>query len=144
MSDQVTVNGVLYDWESLTVVGPQGTFIGITEISWKSKQEKENRYGKGGAPRGVGRKNYEPEASITLDPDEFERLRQALGGTVYRKAFLVELNMAPPDAPSSSVTLKGCMVNDIDQSAKQGEGKIEVKCSLRVGMILRDGVAEYE
>ncbi len=144
MNDKVTVNGVLYDWECLTVVGPQGTFIGITEISWKSKQEKENRYGKGGAPRGVGRKNYEPEGSITLDPDEFDRLSSALGGSVYRKSFVLEINLAPLDAPSSAITLKGVMVNDIDQSAKQGESKIEIKCSLRVGMILRDGVAEYE
>lgn len=144
MADQITVNGVLYDWESVTVVGPQGTFIGISEITWKSKQEKENRYGKGGAPRGVGRKNYEPEASMTLDPDEFDRLRGALGGSVYRKAFLIEITMTPPDAPKSSVTLKGAMINGVDESAKQGEGKIEIKCDLRVGMILRDGVAEYE
>lgn len=144
MDAKITVNGILYDWECVTVVGPQGTFIGITEITWKSKQEKENRYGKGGAPRGVGRKNYEPEGSITLDPDEFDRLRLALGGSVYRKSFVLEVNMAPPDAAASAVTLTGVMVNDIDQSAKQGESKIEIKCSLRVGMIRRDGVAEYE
>lgn len=143
-TEKIAVNGVLHDWESVTVVGPQGTFIGITEIAWKSKQEKENRYGKGGVPRGVGRKNYEPDASMTLDPDEYDRLVAALGGAPYRKSFIMEIHMEPPDATSSSVTLQGVMINDLDQSGKQGESKVEIKVSMRVAMILRDGTPEYE
>ena len=143
MSGKINVNGVLHDWESLTVVGPQGTFLGITSISWKSSQEKANRYGKGGVPRGVGRKNYEPSASMTLDKDEFERLCAALGGNYNRARFIILVYMDPLDASPSATMLEDVMINSVDESAEQGSEKIEVKLDLRVGMIKRNGQAEY-
>lgn len=143
-TDTVTVNGVLHDWESLTIVGPQGTFIGITEISWKSKQEKTNRYGKGGVPRGVGRKNYEPEASFTVDTDEWDRLTAALGSPYYRQKFNIVITFEPPDAPPSTVTLVACRINGVEDGAKQGDDTIPKKVDLNLQMIKRDGQAEYD
>lgn len=141
---KITVNGILHDWESITVVGPHGTFLGISEITWKSAQTKENRYGKGGVARGVGRKNYEPEASVTLDTDEFNRFEGSLANGLYRTRFNLSITLEPPDSPAESVDLVSCYVNDVDDGASQGDEKVEKKLSLRVGMIHRNGRPEYE
>ena len=140
---EVTVNGVLHDWECLTIVGPHGTFIGIQEINYKSKQEKKNRYGKGGVPRGVGRTNYEPEGSMTLDTDEWNRLSQSLGAEFYRAKFNIVVSLEPPDSPSTVDTLVDCMINSVEDGAKQGDDNIPKKVDLRIGMIKRDSNPEY-
>ncbi|GKT37715.1 hypothetical protein ADUPG1_003653, partial [Aduncisulcus paluster] len=49
------INGASHDWASVTITGPQGTFVGITEINWKSSQKKKRTYGKGLLPRGAAR-----------------------------------------------------------------------------------------
>lgn len=143
MADKVMVNGILHDWESLTIVGPHGAFLGITEISWKSKQEKKLRYGKGGVPRGRGRANYEPEASITIDTDEYTRLSAALGGDIYRKKFPIVITSTPPDALPDVTELKGVMINSVEDGAKQGDDTIPKKLELSVMMIARNGINEY-
>ena len=140
----ITINGVLHDWESVTVVGPQGLMIGINEISFSSKQEKKNRYGRGGTPRGVGRSNYEPEAGMVLDTDEWGRMQLSLGMKFYRKKFPIVITITPPDAIPEVTILKDCMINGVEDSMKQGDDNITKKLSLRVGMINRNGVDEYE
>ena len=80
---------------------------------------------------------------MTLDKDEFERLCAALGGNYNRARFIIVVHMDPPDASPSVTTLEGVMINSVDESAEQGSEKIEVKLDLRVGMIKRNGQAEY-
>jgi len=71
------INGVNYSWGNLAVVIFGNVTIGITEISYKRKQEKTNNYGAGNEPisRGYGRVEY--EGSITMYVDEWKRIIQA-------------------------------------------------------------------
>ncbi len=140
----VRINGVLHDWERVTVTGPQGTFIGITDISWKVKKEVKLRYGKGSIPRGYGRGNYEPDGSMTLDQDEFTRLNKAVEGGVLRRPWDLTIVCEPEGADKVTRVLKGLWVTGIDESAKQGEDNaMQTKLDFVVLMIERDGQPDY-
>ncbi|MDY0348767.1 MAG: hypothetical protein RBR13_08050 [Tenuifilaceae bacterium] len=114
------VNGNLYDWESVEIMLPGGLAIGVTEISYNDERAIEARYGKGATPRGWGRKNYKAAGSMSLDRDEFERLRAALGGSVYKaKPFPIIAKYGNDDQPVVVDTLPDCMVTKQDTSGKQ-------------------------
>jgi hypothetical protein len=68
------INGVNYSWGSVTLTLFGVPVIGITKISYKRTQKKENNYGWGQEPisRGYGNKEY--EGSIELYTDEWKRI----------------------------------------------------------------------
>lgn len=74
MATTAIINGVNYSWGNLSVVLFGNVVIGITKISYKSKQEKTNNYGHGYQPvsRGYGR--YEYEGSMELYVDEWKKI----------------------------------------------------------------------
>lgn len=74
MANTALINGVNYSWGNLNVVLYGNIVIGITKISYKSKQEKTNNYGWGQKPisRGYGR--YEFEGSMEMYIDELKKL----------------------------------------------------------------------
>lgn len=114
------INGNLYDWESVEIQLPNGVVVGMTEIAYNDERTVEGRYGKGGKPRAYGRKNYKAAGSGTMDKDEFERLRKALGGKIYRaKPFPIMVSYANDDQPTITDTLPDTMINKVDTSAKQ-------------------------
>lgn len=116
----MAINGNLYDWESVEISLPNGVAVGIQEISYSDERPIEPVYGKGAVPRGYGRKNYKASGSLTLDKDEFERLRSAQGGTVYNKTpFSISAAYANDDQDTVTDTLPDCMVTKADTSAKQ-------------------------
>lgn len=117
----MAINGILYDWESVEVQLPSGVAVGITDISYNDERGVEPRYGKGSKPRGVGRKNYKGSGSLTLDKDEYERLREALGGSAYKATFDVVASYANDDQPAVTDTLPDCMISKQDTSAKQDD-----------------------
>lgn len=119
------INGNYYDWESLEVQLPNGVAVGITEINYNDERGIEARYGKGAIPRGYGRKNYKAAGDMTLDKDEADRLRSALGGTVYNKEpFTVVCAYANDDQPTITDTLPDVMVIKTDTSAKQDDENV--------------------
>lgn len=118
----MAVNGNQYDWESVEIQLPSGVAIGVTEIGYSDERGIEARYGKGGTPRGYGRKNYKAEGNMTLDRDEFERLRSALGGSVYKGApFNVVVSYANDDQDTVTDSLKDVKITKSDTSAKQDD-----------------------
>lgn len=70
----VLINGVNYSWGSVTLILFGVPVIGITKISYKRSQKKENNYGWGQDPvsRGYGNKEY--EGSLELYTDEWKRI----------------------------------------------------------------------
>lgn len=116
----MAINGNLYDWESVEIQLPGGVAVGVEEISYSDERPVEPRYGKGSTPRGFGRKNYKASGSLTLDKDEFERLRTALGGSVYNTApFPLVVSYANDDQAAVTDTLPDVMITKQDTSAKQ-------------------------
>ena len=116
----MTVNGNLYDWESVEVQLPGGVAVGITNISYSDERPIEARYGKGNVPRGYGRKNYKATGSMELDRDEAEALREALGGSVYNsKPFQIVVSYGNDDMPTVTDTLPAVKITKNDTSAGQ-------------------------
>ena len=68
------INGVNYDWGSISVILFGVPIVGITKISYKAAQKKENNYGQGRKPisRGYGQITY--EGSIEIYTDEWKRI----------------------------------------------------------------------
>ncbi|XPV77688.1 MAG: hypothetical protein ACNI27_07155 [Desulfovibrio sp.] len=115
------VNGNQFDWESVEVQLPSGVAVGITDIAYNDERGIEARYGKGSRPRGFGRKNYKASGSITLDRDEAERLRTALGGSFYKGApFTIVASYANDDQETITDTLPAVKITKTDTSSAQG------------------------
>lgn len=117
------INGNLYDWESAEIqLSSVGATIGITELNYSDERPVEARYGKGAIPRGYGRKNYKASGSMTLDKDEAERLREALGGSFYQTGpFPIIASYGNDDQPTVTDKLPDCMITKADTSTKQDD-----------------------
>lgn len=120
----MSINGIQYDWESVEIQLPSGIAIGLTEITYNDEQSIDPRYGKGSIPRGYGRGNYKAGGSMTMDLDEYERLKNELGGSVYQAdPFVIVVSYGNDDQPTVTDTLPDVKITKTDTSAKQGETK---------------------
>lgn len=145
MSEEtVNVNGRSHDWASLTVTGPQGVMVGITEVNWKSSQKKKRTYGKGLLSKGATRANYEASIDLTIDYDEYKDLLESLNNGIYDSVFDIALVFEPSGGNKREVILKGIMVDSKDESAKDGDGELSVKLSGTAAMVVDDGTPEYK
>lgn len=117
----MSINGNMYDWESVEIQLPSGVAVGVTDISYNDERGIEARYGKGSIPRAYGRKNYKASGNMTLDRDEAERLRTNLGGYYTKTPFPVTVSYANHDQATITDTLPDCMITKADTSAKQEE-----------------------
>lgn len=78
---QAIVNGIAYGWVNVTFMGYNVPLIGVTEISYKDKQKKENIYALGTKPGWRGYGNEEFEASISILYDNWVNIIDAGGGS---------------------------------------------------------------
>lgn len=140
----VTVNGSVHDWESVSVTGPHGTFVGISEVNWKASQKKKRVYGKGAVSVGASRGNYEASVDMTLLVSEYQDLVSALSDGILKSVFDVAIVFEPDGAKQHEVVLKGILIDDVDEGAKQGDEETTIKLSGTAQMISRDGVADYQ
>jgi len=140
----VTVNGAVHDWESVSITGPHGTFVGISELNWKASQKKKRVYGKGAVSVGAARGNYEASVDMTLLVSEYQDLVGALQNGIFKSVFDVALAFEPDGAKQHEVVLKGILIDDVDEGAKQGDEEVTFKLSGTAQMIMRDGVADYQ
>jgi hypothetical protein len=119
------INGQLYDWESIEIVLPTGICIGVTSINYKDERPVEPRYGKGGTPRGYGRKNYKADGSMEMDLDEAELLSAALGGSWYGgPPFPIVVCYSKDGAGIVIDELPACKITKCDTSAKQNDESV--------------------
>lgn len=70
----VLKDGVNYSWGNVSFILFGIVVTGITKISYKRKQNKENNYGWGDQPNSRGYGNYEYEGSIEIYTDELKRI----------------------------------------------------------------------
>lgn len=118
----MSINGNLYDWESIEVQLPSGIAVGITSIDYDDERPIEERYGKGSVPRGYARKNYKASAKMELDLDEAARLQQALGGSVYDgEPFPIVVSYATEGQPTITDVLPSCKIVKTSTGNKQGD-----------------------
>lgn len=68
------INGINYSYSNIKMILFGVQVNGITKISYKKKQTKENNYGMGTQPVSRGYGNYEYEGSIEMYLDEWKRI----------------------------------------------------------------------
>lgn len=73
----VLKNGINYSWGDIKFVLFGRVVTGITTISYKRSQTKENNYGVGFEPISRGYGNVEYEASIELYTDEWRSIKSS-------------------------------------------------------------------
>src|ERR1700743_92 len=74
MAATALINGVNYSWANISLILFGNPVIGITNITYRKKQKKDNNYGFGTEPVSRGYGNSEYEASITLYQDEWRKI----------------------------------------------------------------------
>lgn len=134
------INGTNYSWAGIKVVLFGVPVVGITKISYKSKQAKENNYGMGSEPvsRGYGNKEY--EGSIEIYTDEWKRIvaaspnRDPLAIAPFDIQVLYGTNAIAPDQKDVLRSVE-FMENPLD--AKQGDTKLMVTVPLIIAGIDR-------
>lgn len=94
MANSPLINGVNYSWANVTCVIYGVPVVGITKITYKNKQKKENHYGLGSQPISRGYGNEDPEASISLYKDE------------WNKIIAAAPNHNPLEAPFSDIIIQ--------------------------------------
>lgn len=135
----VLINGVNYSWGNLSVVLYGNIVIGITKISYKTKQEKTNNYGWGSKPvsRGYGR--YEFEGSIELYVDELKKLIAAAPNGDIRQiaASDVQVVFAGSRVLPTKDVLQAVEFLEDGLDASEGDTKLMVTLPIIIGDIVR-------
>ena len=127
------INGRAYDWASLRAQLLGQTIAGITAVSYGLKQEKVNNYGAGVNPVSRGYGKREPEASITLEMKEVERIQAALppGGSLMDiPPFPVVVSFVNASNQLVTHTLHNCEFTQNKREIKTGDTNIEVELPL--------------
>lgn len=125
------VNGESYAWAQIVCTIAGVPVVGITEITYKEKQEKKNNYGAGNRPvsRGYGKK--EPEASITLYLEELEAIRKATptGSILDIAPFAINVTFIPSNG-AGTITHVLNNAEFLEDPVETKEGDTEVMCKL--------------
>lgn len=139
------INGKTYDWEDVRIVLPSGETVGVVEINYEDGRDVEMRYGKGAVPRGVGRKNYEASGNLTMDADEFERLKLAMAGSIYNTPVPITVCYGEDLKETVTDVLPLCWFVKNAASAKQGEANVrQHKMDFKISKpIIWGGVPAY-
>jgi hypothetical protein len=140
MARGVLVNGVSYDWGSIQVVLFGAPVVGISAISYKKKQNKENIYGAGYKPvsRGYGRIEY--EGSMTLKMEEWKRIIAAAPNRnpleIAPFAITVVLGTSGRNTPTVD-RLYAVEFMDDGLDSSEGDTSIDVEIPIIIGEIER-------
>lgn len=135
----VLVNGANYSWNSVTLVLFGIPVKGITKISYKRSQVKENNYGWGPEPisRGYGNKEY--EGSLELYIDEWKRI---IAASPQRDPTQIPWFDIPVVFGGTRLLpdrdiLRACEFLEDPLEANQGDTKLVVTVPLIIGKIDR-------
>ncbi len=130
------INGRAYDFASIQLQLLGQTIIGVTAISYGHKQGKTNNYGAGVNPVSRGYGKREPEASLTLEMKEVERIQAAVeqtqpGGSLLDiKPFPIVVSYVTPENALITHTLHECEFLENKRDMKTGDTSIEVELPL--------------
>lgn len=135
---QPLINGRSYDWASIRTQMLGQTIAGVTAVSYGHKQDKVNNYGAGVNPVSRGYGKREPNASLTLEMKEVERIEAALppGGSLLDIApFPVVITYQNASNQLITHTLHNCEFTENKREVKTGDTNIEVELPLVISHI---------
>lgn len=113
------INGINYSWADITFVLFGVTVSGITKISYKAKQKKDNNYGAGYQPISRAYGNIEYECSIELYKDELNNIISSAPNKNI-------LEIPPFDCQVSYEKKDGTIVTDVLHSCEFTEDSVDV------------------
>lgn len=132
------INGVNYSWRDISFVLFGVPVVGITKISYKAKQKKDNNYGAGYDPisRGYGNKEY--ECSIEIYKDELNRIIAAAPNNdlLAISPFDVQVSYEKKDGTVVTDVLQACEFTEDSIDASQGDTKISVSLPFIIAGII--------
>lgn len=133
----VLVNGINYDWSSVKLVLFGVPVVGITKITYKTKQKKENNYGMGTQPISRGYGNVEYEGSITLYKEEWQGIIAASVGRAPLDIpfFDIQVTFGGTRVQPTLDILRACEFLEDPLSIGQGDTKILIDIPLIIGAI---------
>jgi len=137
MATTPLVNGVNYAWSNVKLVLFGVTVTGITKISYKAKQKKDDNYGQGTLPISRGYGNYEFDGSISLYRDEWAGIISQApdNDPLSIPWFDIQVTYGGSKVTATCDTLKSCEFLDDPLSVGQGDTKIIVELPLKIGLI---------
>lgn len=135
------INGINYSWGNIRIILFGTIITGVTKISYKTKQKKENNYGFGYEPisRGYGNKEY--EASIEIYTDELKRIIAAAPNRAIMEIPPFDIIVQFED-PATGIlltqdTLRMCEFTEEGLDSSQNDSKLLVTLPLVVAAIER-------
>jgi hypothetical protein len=139
MPGGVLVNGTNYSYSNVSFMLFGIVVTGITKISYRRKQNKENNYGWGDKPISRGYGNYEYEGSIELYMDEWKKI---IAAAPNRDPFQIPPFDIPVVFGGTRVTadkdvLRSAEFTEDGFDASQGDTKLLVTVPLIIGDIER-------
>ena len=137
MGATALINGVNYSWANVTLILFGVPVVGITNITYKKKQKKDNNYGFGTEPISRGYGNSEYEASITLYQDEWKQIvaNAPNGDPTLIPMFNISVVFGGANVTAHKDTLQACEFTEDSLTAAQGDTKLLVTLPLIVGGI---------
>lgn len=135
------INGINYSWGNIKLVLFGVPVVGITKITYKTKQKKENQYGMGYEPisRGYGNKEY--EGSIEIYTDELKRIIASAPNRdlMAIPPFSIQVLFEDPASGTflTQDTLAMCEFTEEGLDASQNDTKLLVSLPLVIGKITR-------
>jgi hypothetical protein len=134
------INGVNYSWANVKLILFGVPVVGITKISYKTKQKKENQYGAGYEPvsRGYGNKEY--EGSIEIYTDELKNIIASAPNRDIMSIPPFNIQVVFEDAANGFLTqddLLFCEFTEEGLEASQSDTKLLVSLPLVIGKITR-------
>ncbi|RYD57017.1 MAG: hypothetical protein EOP56_09425 [Sphingobacteriales bacterium] len=131
------INGINYDWGSVNLILFGVPVVGITKISYKSAQAKENNYGQGRKPvsRGYGAVTY--EASIEMYLDEWKKIIALAPNKdpLQIPAFDISVLFGGAGVLPKKDTLRSAEFLENPMDANQGDTKLMVTIPLIIADI---------
>lgn len=131
------INGVNYSWSNVKLVLFGVPVIGITQIEYKRKQNKENNYGMGTDPisRGYGNKEY--EGKITLYREEWNSIILAAPSMdpLEIAPFDIQVSFSGTRVTPTLDILRACEFLEDPFTISQGDTKALVEIPLIIGTI---------
>lgn len=133
------INGINYDWGSISLNIFGTVVVGITKIDYKLKQKKDNSYGFGYEPvsRGYGMKEY--EGAIELYTDELKRIiSNSPNRDIFNIGFFdINVTFGGAGLLAQKDILRACEFTEHGLSAAQGDTRILTSLPLIIGYIER-------
>jgi hypothetical protein len=133
------INGVNYDWGSISLVLFGTPITQITKINYSRKQKKENNYGAGSVPVSRGYGNIEFEGTIELYTDQWMQIIASAPNNdpLQIPPFDISVIFANNGQPPVKDVLRSVEFTEDAFAATQGETKLMVNVPLIIAQIDR-------